>query len=208
MTARKKFLLLFSAVAWFALICQFMLQQQVTAIARAELLIRFFSFFTVLSNLLVAVCVTSLLMRPAGFFRRPGVQSAVTLYILIVGLVYNMVLRHLWSPEGMQAVVDDLLHSVIPLMMLFYWWRWTDTRSLRYNQVPFWLIYPACYTLFILLRGHYATWYPYPFINVTVLGYPEVMVNSFFIMLAFLAVAFVIVWYGKRKKYGPVNVAA
>ena len=173
-----------------------------------ELLTRFFSFFTILSNLLVAVCVTALLVKPAGFFRTPGVQSAVTLYILIVGLVYNVVLRHLWSPEGMQAVVDELLHTLIPLLMLFYWWRWTDTHSLRYSQVPRWLIYPACYTVFILCRGHYATWYPYPFMNVTTLGYMQVMINSFFVMLAFLAVAFLIVWYGKKKKYGSAKIAA
>jgi hypothetical protein len=40
--------------------------------------------------------------------------------ILIVGLVYQVVLG-IWNPTGLQYIVDELLHTVIPLFMLGYW---------------------------------------------------------------------------------------
>lgn len=62
-----------------------------------ETIIRFFSFFTILTNLLVALCFTFLLTKSSSalrsFFYRKSTLTAVTVYILIVGLVYNLILR-------------------------------------------------------------------------------------------------------------------
>src|SRR5512145_903270 len=58
---------------------------------------RFFIFFTILTNLVVAVSMTTLflspLSKPGLFFAKPSSQTAVAVYILIVGLVYNLILR-------------------------------------------------------------------------------------------------------------------
>jgi len=51
-------------------------------------------------------------------FFEAGVITAITVYITIVGLVYNVILRFLWKPEGLQFIVDELLHTVIPLLLL------------------------------------------------------------------------------------------
>lgn len=50
-----------------------------------------------------------------------GTITAITVFILIVGSVYQIVLRSIWEPTGLQFIVDELLHTVIPLYMLGYW---------------------------------------------------------------------------------------
>ncbi|MGE0240648.1 MAG: Pr6Pr family membrane protein, partial [Parvibaculaceae bacterium] len=55
-------------------------------------LVFFFSFFTILSNILAVLCLAasaySGASRPLAFFRSPGVQTAVALYMLVVAVIY------------------------------------------------------------------------------------------------------------------------
>ena len=58
-----------------------------------------------------------------------------------------------------------------------------------------WLIYPAVYLVYILARGAISAVYPYPFVDVSLLGYRGVLVNTvvftlIFVGLGLLAVAF------------------
>jgi hypothetical protein len=77
--------------------------------------IAYFSFFTILTNLIIAVGLTcSLLLadsRWGSFFSLSG----TALYTAIVGALYSFLLRHLWNPEGSQKIADVLLHDVVPL---------------------------------------------------------------------------------------------
>jgi len=204
MTARKWFLLVIVLLEWFSLIAQFILQQQAATVSRGESLIRFFNYFTILTNLLIGIYVTVQLMTPerrrSGFFFRPSVETACTLYILVVGLVFNIILRFLGPFTGLQLVVSEIHHTIVPLMILLYWWRWVDTRSLTYRHIPAWLIYPAAYAVFVMVRGSFGHWYPYPFLNVDQLGYAKVMVNIVILVGVFLVFALGFVWVGRRKK--------
>ncbi len=97
---------------WFALIAQLVLHLQTVPTGLSESLIRFFSYFTILTNTLVAVYATVLLFaakgKQAGFFFSASMQSAIALYIIVVGLIYNIILRQLWDSSGLQAV----LHAI------------------------------------------------------------------------------------------------
>ena len=159
-----------------------------------ETTIRFFSFFTILTNLIVAIYFTVLeLKKPTSLLVRlekPGVLSAVTLYITIVGLVYQVVLRSIWSPTGMQKLVDELLHSIIPLFVIVFWYVYENHKENQWKFIPNWLIYPSLYLVYILIRGHFSDFYPYPFVNVIQLGLKQVLVNSLVLVLVFVTVAF------------------
>jgi hypothetical protein len=204
MTARKAFLLVVVLLEWFALIAQLVLHLQNSPAALGEALTRFFSFFTILTNLLICIYVTVQFVTPAskqsGFFFRPSTETAFTLYIVVVGLVYNTVLRQLWDSGGLQAVLHDILHSVVPIMILIYWWIWVNARALQYRHIPAWLIYPAVYALLVMIRGYFVHWYPYPFLDVDKLGYGKVLQNSGMLVLMFLLFSFGFVWLGRKKK--------
>jgi hypothetical protein len=109
--------------------------------------------------------------RWGGFFSKPTVITAITLYITVVGATYNLILRSLWKPEGLQQIVDELLHVVVPLLFIFYWLFFAPKMSLRWKDVLPWLLYPLIYVILILFRGGLSGYYPYPFIDVNLLGY-------------------------------------
>lgn len=184
-------------LAWFAVIAQLFLMLKNATAPLAETVIRFFSFFTILTNTMVALYFTRLsFMRPAP--RPSPLLTAVTSYILIVGLVYQLLLRHLWSPTGLQFVVDELLHSVVPLLVLTYWFQYGRSAGLQYAQIGRWLYYPLIYFLLILGRGALSGYYPYPFIDVTVLGYGKAVLNAVMILAFFVVVQAVLVVARRR----------
>lgn len=195
------FLALMALLGWFALAAQFYINVSLKQNPLAEIIIRYFSYFTILTNLLVAVCCTTLLLSPAsrwgGFFSKQQTLAAITVYIIIVGLIYNTILRFLWSPKGLQAVVDELLHAVIPVLALILWLLYAGKNKLQWKDILPWLIYPLLYITYILLRGSVSGFYPYPFIDQKVLGLNKVLVNAAWITLLFIIISLVFVALGK-----------
>ena len=192
----KSFAALGATLAWAAVILQLYLMLQNRTVPVAETLVRFFSFFTILTNTLVAICLTSVLMRSVAtqpFFSKPNTLSATTVYILIVGVVYNLVLRSIWDPQGLQKLVDELLHSVIPLYFFLYWLLFVKKTGLKASHVYAWLLYPFLYLVYLLIRGAASGFYPYPFVNVSELGYAQVARNAVILVGAFLLFSYLLV---------------
>jgi hypothetical protein len=205
---KNKWILFIVVLGWFALIGQFYLIIINRTVSISETIIRYFSFFTILTNLLVAVCFTSLLIKkqkPSAFFLKITTLTAITVYILIVGIVYNAILRFLWNPEGLQKVVDELLHTVIPVLCLIFWWKYVRSPKLRWNHAFVWLIYPLLYILYILIRGAVSGFYPYPFINVATLGYEKVLINSGLLAVVFLITSFILIAIGRKTHSNKNN---
>jgi hypothetical protein len=202
-----------AVVTWFALALQFYLmiiQAQVQSAERVRLTVNYFSFFTILTNLLVALGLTLSLTTPqsrlGSFFSRPVAASATVVYIAIVGITYSLVLRSLWSPQGAQKIADILLHDLVPVMYVAYWLIFVPKNSLRWKDTLFWLPYPLVYFGYSLIRGAAIGWYPYPFIDASKLGYSRVLANAAMLVCAFLAVALLVVaigrWMGRNSPHG------
>lgn len=170
-------------------------------------LVSFFSYFTVITNTLVAVVLTCAVTDRESAARRwfvqPWVSSGIAVSIAVVGLAYSILLRHLWHPQGWQFIADELLHDVMPLLFLAYWWVCVPKGSLRLKHLPLWLIYPLVYFAYALLRGHLLGAYAYPFIDVALLGYPQVFVNAGGILAGFVLIALLVIgidrWQGRRE---------
>jgi hypothetical protein len=164
-------------------------------------LVNFFSFFTVLTNTLVAVVLThAWVQRPTAasrFFLGPVVSSGIAVSIVVVSLAYSLLLRHMWQPAGVQFLADELLHDVMPLVFVVYWWWCVPKGSLRLKHIGLWVIYPLVYFAYALLRGYVWGLYQYPFINVDTLGYPQVFINAGGILAGFVLVALVVVGLDK-----------
>ena len=167
-------------------------------------LINFFSFFTVLTNTLAVVVLSYALVRRDSaakrFFLAPKVSSGIAVSIAVVGLAYSLLLRHLWQPEGFQFIADELLHDVMPVLFLIYWWRCVPKGTLQLKHIGAWVVYPLVYFAYVLLRGHLLGQYQYPFIDVDTLGYPHVFVNAGGILVGFVAIALAVVGLDKLLK--------
>ncbi len=208
MKAKPSGIRVFSAIgalaAWSAVILQLYLIIENRTVSIPETLLRFFTFFTILSNIMVATCFTMLALKPgfgsSNFFSRASVLSAVTVYIAIVGTVYQLVLRPLWDPQGLQKIVDELLHSFTPLYFLLFWLLYVPKLTLQWQNIFPWLLFPLCYLIIILLRGAVADYYPYPFVNVAQLGYGKVLLNCGIMLMAFLLFSVLLISVGKRSR--------
>lgn len=200
---KKNISIAFALIAWFTVLSQYYLMVENRVSSVSETTIRFFSFFTILTNSLVAIYFTCIAVKikdgSASIIHKPGTLTAITVYIFIVGLIYQIVLRPLWQPTGFQKIVDELLHTLIPVMVVIYWYFYETKSLVSYHQIPKWLIYPITYLLFILIRGGFSGFYPYPFVNVDNLGMSHVLINSFLLMGLFYGVSALFILIGKLK---------
>ena len=196
-----------TAVSWFALFLQFRIMINsgaVSGLSRPMLATNFFSYFTILSNLLVALSLSFQLGFPNSkqgqFFSSTTVSTAIAVYIFIVGLVYNLVLRGIWSPTGWQLVADNLLHVAVPLLYILYWYFFQDPEKLPWKALLSWLIFPALYLTYTLIRGAMVNWYPYPFVDAGKLSYGQVALNSLAVLAAILITGSVLLSINNRLK--------
>ena len=183
-TYNLKFLdVLTALIAWFAIILQCYLT--------TGSLTNLFSYFTILTNLLIAVFLTAgFLFSKNGkgsFFKDSSVRSAIALYIFIVALVYNTVLRGIVTLHGWNLLVDTLLHVIVPLLYITGWFLFVPKGILKWQNGISWIIFPTGYLIYSLIRGAIYGWYPYPFLNVAEFGYPKVFTNIAIMILVFFA---------------------
>lgn len=178
-----------AAVGWFAVLGQLILIILNRKADVLETLMRFFSFFTILTNTLVACYFTTQLIdfKFFKFLKHPAALTAITSFILVVGIVYQLILRFVWEPTGWQFVIDELLHTLIPLFVLMYWFLYAKHDSLSLYQLVPWLLYPLVYAIFIIIRGHFSGYYPYPFVDILTIGYSKALIN-FLIISAFIMI--------------------
>jgi hypothetical protein len=184
-----------AVLGWTALILQLYLLLVNRTVSVPESVLRYFSYFTILTNILAAVSFTSVCSQydGRGFFARPVTVSAITVYILIVGIVYNIILRSLWSPQGLQMLVDEFLHTVQPLLFLIFWFLFVPEGELKWSDAFNWLAYPFAYIAYLLISGAITGFYPYPFADVNKLGYTAAMLNGVLIIAGFFILSLLLV---------------
>ena len=190
-----------AAIGWFAVIAQLYLIITNRVVSVPGTVFRFFSYFTIDTNILVALCFTFIFLgngsRLGKLFTKATTITALTVYITIVGIVYNTILRLTWDPQGLQRIVDELLHSVIPIYFILFWVIFTPTEGLKYKQAFSWLIYPLVYIFYAVVHGAITKFYPYLFVDVTRHGYSKVMFNAGMILLAIFVLSLVLIATGK-----------
>jgi hypothetical protein len=173
--------------------------QLITHINAGANLVNFFSFFTIESNILSVIILFTLAM--ANPKKAKGkydfLRGAVTLYMTMTGIIYILLLGN--TPSILVPWVNIVLHYIMPFAMLLLWVLVPPYKAIPYKKALYWLIYPVAYLIYSLVRGMYANWYPYPFIDPTVNGWPSVIVTSLIIALSVLVVAKVFTFKPRQK---------
>jgi hypothetical protein len=136
----------------------------VAAIRVTGSLADFFSYFTIESNLLaIVVLIVGGVLNPQGP-RWVYLRGAATVFMVITGIVYAVLLAH--AEVGLTSPwINDTLHRVTPVVMLVDWIAFSPWSRGSYRAALGWLIVPLAYFAYSLLRGAAVHWYPYPFLN-------------------------------------------
>lgn len=191
-------------IAWFAIIAQFYLMITNSVVSFPETILRFFSFFTIDTNILVALCFTVIFLRGNSgigrLFTKATTITAITIYITIVGIVYNVILRSTWQPEGLQKIVDELLHVIIPALFILFWLLFVPIEQLKWKNAFSWLIYPILYMSYAIIHGVITKFYPYPFVDINVLGYSKALLNAGGVLLVIFFLSLALIATGKLIK--------
>jgi hypothetical protein len=170
-------------IAWIALFMQFGVTYDLQASLPATLWALLW-YFTITTNLLVAIVFTTLAAKPAAI--HPSLIACTTLNILLVGIIYALLLHGLTELSGDSAIANVLLHLVTPVLVPIFWLFFTPKGHLQRRDPLLWTIYPLGYFIYALIRGEFTHRYPYPFMNVNALGWPRTLLNGVIIAIAFL----------------------
>ena len=183
-------------VVWFGLGLQFYISTQLYVSQGrtfAGAIIQILSYFTVLTNILVASVFSCILLspnsKPGKFFSHTSTLTAIAVYITIVGCIYNLILSNQWNPQGLFKLADTLLHTVSPILFMIFWIVFVVKENLRWILCIKWLWFPFFYLVYSLIRGQVLGIYPYFFMDIGVLGYKQTIINCLFVLLAFVSVS-------------------
>jgi hypothetical protein len=129
-------------------------------------LARFVAYFTVQSNILVAVTAIQLARRPHrdGTLWR-ALRLAAVVGITVTGVVHFLLLRPLLDLHGADYVADKLLHMAVPAVAVAGWVAFGPRPRVDARAVRLALCWPLAWLTVTLVVGGVSGWYPYPFLD-------------------------------------------
>ena len=154
------------------------------------------SFFTIQSNIIVALTTGLLAVNPfpastlVRVLRLTGMVA-----IAITGVVFHLALRNLHELAGKEALADFILHTLSPIACVLGWALLGPRGQLSRRIVVMSVIFPLCWLAYALIRGVIVDdrfgndYYPYPFLNVEEHGYLSVFGSVGLVALLFLAIS-------------------
>lgn len=150
--------------------------QPATSIGR---MVFYYSFFTVLSNIMLAISCLVLTFKPtysSTWFNVIRLNGLVG--VLITMIVYNLMLRGIHiPPTKLLHFANESLHVVIPILGLLTWLFYGPFARITFKVVCYSFFSLIMYGAYIFIRGHITGLYPYPFINVSRIGYEKALLT-------------------------------
>ena len=165
----------------------------------------FFSFFTIQSNILVVVTLllSAVALAAGDRDRFAALRAAVTVYILVVGIGFSLLLSNLQGVELTAVPWDNtVLHYIVPVAMLVDYLLDRPRRRLPFRASLLWLLYPLAYAAYSLIRGAIVGWYPYPFLDPETNGAGAVAVTVLGLIVLGVALIWVITRLSGRDPEG------
>ena len=157
-------------------------------------IIRMLSFFTIQSNALVCATSWGLVLRPqrAGMLWRVLRIDAIA-GIAVTGLVYSIALSGLQQLHGWARFCDNVFHYIVPIATVGGWLLLGPRGRVDRQSVQLGLIWPLLWFGYTLVHGAISDWYPYHFIDVGKIGYPQALLNAFLVMIL-LGMVLSLIW--------------
>jgi carbon starvation protein CstA len=181
----------------------------------SALLVNFFSFFTIESNVLAAV---AMLLGVVSVLTAKGAEKewfttlrlVATTYMTVTLVVYNLLLRNVELPQGQTvAWSNEILHVLGPLLVILDWLLAPGRNRLEWRRVWVVVIFPVLWAAYTLIRGPIVGWYPYPFLNPdeSQNGYLSVSFYVILISAIMLGVGAAAIWVSRQRERWPLPAA-
>lgn len=166
---------------------------------------QFFSYFTIQSNLLVGVVAVLLALNPSRdgrLFR--AVRTGGLFGITVTLLVYQFLLSPIVNFTGLAAVSNVGLHYVVPAAAILAWVVCGPHPRSTWRALLLAMLWPLAFVVLTIGQGLVTGFYPYPFVNIAVLGFPRAALNGLGILALLLAIGAVYVlldaWISRKLR--------
>lgn len=158
-------------------------------------LIFFFTFFTILTNLMLVLIYLSELRprRSLGWWRTPVTRGMMAAVMVLVCLFYHFLLANTWNPQGWAQVADISLHYVTPIFYVAWWVLFQWHGKLKFSHIPVMLLPSTFWLIWAMARGAVLNEYPYPILEAHKLGYGPVTINILIVLAGVTILCAVIV---------------
>ncbi|WP_347124122.1 Pr6Pr family membrane protein [Microbacterium sp. SY138] len=157
----------------------------------------YFGYFTNQTSLIAAGVLISTGFLGVSGRRSPSwltlLRGLVTAYLIIVGVIYNVLVPGTGSAPPWVSVV---LHVVFPVVVVLDWLLVGDHPRLPWRLLWLLLPYPVMWLIVVLLRGVTDGWVPYGFL-LPERG-PLSLLLHIVVLLAAVLLAGVLVWSASR----------
>lgn len=151
-------------------------------------LARFVAYFTIQSNILVALATTLLARDPSrGSAAFRALRLAATVGITVTGLVHYFLLRPLLDLAGADWAADKLLHMVVPVLAVIGWFAFGPRPRVDGRAIAVAFAWPIAWLVVTLAVAGATRWVPYPFLDFRVEGWTHVAVVCLGITALFAA---------------------
>ena len=168
-------------------------------------------FYTIQSNLLCFGYFSVVLFQNIKDLKNKGIygttrilprfKGGVTLVIAVTFLIYHIVLAPQFIANSIHYNIFTMqnltVHYIVPILVIVDWLLFDEKLSFKWFDPFIWLSLPIIYFVFILIRAKIgstieilSSYYPYFFIDVDLIGWQNVLLNSAAMLLAFLALGY------------------
>lgn len=190
----RAFYLPLALLVTFALVAQLFVTIHRHDLTTSTRILRMLSFFTIQSNALVCATSWGLVLRPqrAGMLWRVLRIDAIA-GIAVTGIVYSIALSGLQELHGWARFCDNVFHYVVPILTVLGWLVIGPRGRVDRSAVLAGLIWPVLWFIYTLIHGAISGWYPYHFIDVGKIGYPQALLNALVVTIL-LGLVLCLIW--------------
>lgn len=161
-------------------------------------------YFSVLSCCFIAImfilmALSQLLKHPFKL-ASPSIRNAALLYGIVTALLYTMFYHHQIQAEGLNKYVIYFNHVFLVAFLMVDNIISTPPKSLRWDLMIYWMIFPFYYLIFVIIEGHLFQKHRYYFLafdNSNTSFYP---VALGLLAVIFLFLAALIIFINRYKK--------
>src|ERR1700753_4045241 len=137
MPAKNTYAIAAALIGWISLVLQLILFVDDRTVSVAMAVVRFFTFSPILTTLLAALMFITFALAGTLAHTRlatPSAVTAITAYMTVVGIIYNTVLRGNIELHGLNAVLNEFLHVILPIVTLLFWLIFIPKNRLQWTS--------------------------------------------------------------------------
>jgi hypothetical protein len=159
-------------------------------------IVRFFTYFTIESNILVFVAAATLAAGAARGARFVLTHLDALRGITVTGIVFATIL----APDGADVgTASVLLHYISPPLAVLAWLLLGPWQARSRSLIPPALAWPLAYLVWVLVWGAITDWYPYEFLDAGEHGLGGVLLNAFLVLVLGTVLCLVFIAVNRRR---------